>query len=157
MHAKALSLPPGRNPEALLQIAQHETPELVLQPRYMAHANGATSVSGVVICVADPKATAAKYAAYAGAAVVRRDEDYAVELGRSTIVVTAPERLGVIFPGQVAPVVPFLAGFVVAADLARTAAVLDERAVPFRRAADGLLVGAADACGAAVLFEGPGT
>ena len=41
MRARTLSLPAGTMPEALFQIAQHDTPELVLQPRYMHHANGA--------------------------------------------------------------------------------------------------------------------
>lgn len=42
MRAKTLHFPPGSNPEALVQIAQHETPELVLQSRYMRHPNGAS-------------------------------------------------------------------------------------------------------------------
>jgi len=45
MRARCLSFPHGSNPEALLQIAQHETPELVLQPRYMQHPNGAISIT----------------------------------------------------------------------------------------------------------------
>jgi hypothetical protein len=37
MRAKSLHFPPGSNSEALVQIAQHETSELVLQPRFMRH------------------------------------------------------------------------------------------------------------------------
>ena len=44
MKALAFSFPPQANPEGLIQIAQHLTPELVLQPRFMKHANGATNV-----------------------------------------------------------------------------------------------------------------
>jgi hypothetical protein len=61
MRARTLSFPHGSNPEALLQIAQHETPELVLQPRYMQHPNGATSITEVIVCVQDPESVAEKY------------------------------------------------------------------------------------------------
>jgi Glyoxalase-like domain len=37
MRARSLSFPAGTNPEALFQIAQHQTPELALQPRFMQH------------------------------------------------------------------------------------------------------------------------
>ena len=35
MKAPAFSFPPPGNPEGRVQIAQHLTPELVLQPRFM--------------------------------------------------------------------------------------------------------------------------
>jgi len=50
MTALAFSFPPQANPEGLVQIAQHLTPELVLQPRFMQHPNGARRVTESIVC-----------------------------------------------------------------------------------------------------------
>jgi hypothetical protein len=66
MKAQAFSFPPQANPEGLIQIAQHLTPELVLQPRHMHHPNGARLVTESIVCATDPEEYARKYALYTG-------------------------------------------------------------------------------------------
>ena len=61
MHARSVSFPAGLMPEALVQVAQHDTPELVLQPRYMNHPNGAQRISEVIICAEAPDVVASRY------------------------------------------------------------------------------------------------
>jgi Glyoxalase-like domain len=157
MQAKYLSLPQGGNLPSLTQIAQHVTPELVLQPRYMQHRNGARSLTETIVCDRAPETLAARYGLYAGRPVQNRSDCSIVELGRSRIVVVTPERLGGLIPGAVPPTVPFLAGFTVATDRLDTArGVLAAAAVPCREHGGRVIVSAADAFGSAVLFEAEG-
>jgi hypothetical protein len=157
MRARALHFPPGADPEALVQVAQHLTPELVLQPRFMDHPNGATAVTEAVVCTADPEALAAKYARYTGCPVRSCGPLRVVDLGHSRVVAVHPDHLGEVVPDCVPPVLPFLAGFTVSTanlDLAR-AALADGR-VPARVHAGRLLVHPRDGCGSAVVFEPEG-
>ncbi|HTS13579.1 MAG TPA: VOC family protein [Candidatus Limnocylindrales bacterium] len=157
MKARSLSFPHGRNPEALVQIAQHETPEVVLQPRYMSHPNGALSITEVIVCVQDPDEVAKKYGLYTDQPVQRRGALRVVEFEFSRIIVVSPNDLQEVLPGQVPPTVPFLAGFTVASDLAVTERALKEREINFRVHGGRILVNAADGYGAAVLFESADT
>lgn len=154
MQAKYLSFPQGGQLPSLTQIAQHVTPELVLQPRYRQHRNGARSVTEVILCASAPASVAALYARYAGHAVTTTGPMFVIDLGRARLVVVAPEDLNGVIPNARPPTVPYFAGFTVAVDdLARPRAVLKEATVPFAEAGGRLIVGATDAFGSAVLFE----
>jgi catechol 2,3-dioxygenase-like lactoylglutathione lyase family enzyme len=155
MRARAFSFPPADNPEALLQIAQHDTPELVLQPRFMQHPNGAIALSEAIVCIAEPDGVAAKYAAYSAHSVRCSGHLRIVDLGATRLVVTDPDHLGEVLPGQAAPILPFLAGFTVAADLAAATSVLRRNGIGFKIHGDRIIVDARDACGSAALFERP--
>jgi catechol 2,3-dioxygenase-like lactoylglutathione lyase family enzyme len=107
MHARTLHFPQGANPEALLQIAQHLTPELVLQPRYMQHRNGAKAVTECIVCTTEPGEVAAKYVRYTGGHLsTRHDGTYMIHLGYSRVLVLAPEYLEKIVPGYLPSVLP---------------------------------------------------
>ena len=58
-------------------------------------------------------------------------------------------------PGHFAPMVPFLAGFTITANLTTAANLLKQRCISFEEYGDRILVHARDACGSAVLFESP--
>jgi len=153
MHAKCLSFPPQTAPEALLQIVQHETPELVLQPRYMQHPNGAKSITEVIVCVDDVENVALRYAGCAGATPHRNGGIAIVDLGLSRIVVTAPGSLSKVIPDATIPAMPFLAGFTLVADLDKTQGFLDTHAIPYSQHNGRLIVGPAEACGTTILFD----
>jgi hypothetical protein len=155
MKAQAFSFPPHANPEGLIQIARHLTPELVLQPRFMHHPNGARLVTGSIVCASDPEEYARKYALYTGHDCHRDGGHFTVDFGAgSRVTVVTPEQVGTIAPGSAAPAGPALAGFtVLVADLDHVADLLTRNAVPFQAAGARLAVAAADACGSAVLFE----
>jgi catechol 2,3-dioxygenase-like lactoylglutathione lyase family enzyme len=156
MHAAVFSFPPPANPEGLIQVAQHLTPELVLQPRFMKHANGARRVTESIVCASDPEEFARKYGRYAG---VEHTSDAAGHFrvdfgGASRITVLSPEHVGDIVPGGVAPADPSLVGFVVrVADLDTVGRLLAANGVPYQEHQGRLVVSAEDACGSAVLFE----
>lgn len=157
MEAKTLHFPRGANPEALMQVAQHVTPELVLQPRYIQHRNGARKLTEMIVCSATPEDLASKYSRYSGHPVVRKDMGLVIELGKTRICVVTPEQLRRIVPNFTPPVMPFLAGFTVAtSSLDAAAAALDASGIPFTHVDDRLVVAPKDGCGSAVLFEAIG-
>jgi catechol 2,3-dioxygenase-like lactoylglutathione lyase family enzyme len=157
MRARCLSFAPRTNPEALFQIAQHETPELALQPRFMAHPNGAFALSEAILCVDDPEEVASRYGRYAGYFADRRGPLYVIDLGETRLVVVGCQNLALVVPGEAAPTTPYLAGFTVTADVDQAAAFLRRQEIPFRVHDARIVVSARDACGSAVVFERPHT
>jgi Glyoxalase-like domain len=154
MRALALGFPPGANPEGLVQIAQHLTPDLVLQPRHQNHPNGARRLVEVTVCAQDPEAYARKYHRYTGHRHRADREGYTVDLDRSRVRVVAPDQVPDLLPGTVPPAVPSLVGFTVTvADRQAVEKLLDTNAVPYRRHGRGLTVAAQDASGSTVTFE----
>jgi hypothetical protein len=153
MRARTMAFAPGVMPEALFQIAQHETPELVLQPRYMSHANGARAINDIIVCVADAAAVAARYARVAGKPAMPEGRVFMIDLELAKIMVTDPNGLGQLLPGVAAPVLPFLAGFSVEADLDAARRLFGDNEVPYDDYGACLIV-APDQCGGtAIRFE----
>lgn len=137
-----------------MQIAQHVTPELVLQPRYMQHRNGARRITEVIACSETPHELAAKYGRYSGKSVDRKDGWCLLDLGHTRVVVVDPAMLGRLVPGFRPPALPFVAGFTVATThMDTTRAVLRASEIPFIENDGRLVVGPEHACGSAVLFE----
>jgi hypothetical protein len=153
MTAKVVGFPHGGNLPSLTQIAQHVTPELVLQPRYQHHPNGARAIAEVILCDPSPAETAARYACLAGHPVVKQDDGFVIDLCRARLIVVAPEHLSALIPGAVPPTLPYLAGFTVRVDdLATPRDVLRTGQVRFLEANSRVIVAADDAFGCAVLF-----
>lgn len=153
MRARRLSFRPQANPETLFQIVEHETPELVLQSRYMAHPNGALAISEAILCVEDAAEVSARYGRYAGHLVERRGDLYVIDLGEARLVVVDPESLSAALPGESIPTLPYLAGFTVTADVDHVAELLRHRKITYLDHGGRIIVSARDACGSAVVFE----
>ena len=138
-----------------MQIAQHLTPELVLQPRFMKHPNGARLVTESIVCASNPEQYAKKYSRYTGYDYKSANGHFEVSFGdKSHVTVVSPEQVGSVVPGSAAPAVPSLVGFTVAvADLSRVCTLLEGKSIPFQEYKGRLIVSAADGCGSAVLFE----
>ena len=136
-------------------MAQHLTPELVLQPRFMKHANGARLVTESIVCACEPERYARKYSRYTNHEYGSVEDHFTVDIGsRAHISVVTPEQVGELIPGAEAPAVPSLVGFTVAvANLDCARRLLEKNLVRFQEFQGRLVVSAADACGSAVLFE----
>lgn len=155
MRAKTIHFPPGSNPEGLLQIAQHDTPELIFQPRYMLHSNGATALTEIIVCAEDPAAYASKYEKYTGhKSTGTGNNHFVIELGSSTIKIMDPAHLDSIIPGYVAPALPFLAAFTVeTSSLLLVYNTLLSNGIPFSETDTSIIVYPAYAGGCAVIFK----
>lgn len=154
MQAKAISYPRADNPEGLIQVAQHVTPEYVLQPRYMHHPNGALGMTEVVVCSRSPEPLAEKYSGYTGHPVTKGGDRLVIDLGHTRIVIVDPAGLARLSPGYSKPVESFLAGFTIAvADLDETRAHLSGQGVSFDEIEGRIVVPPAEGCGSAVVFS----
>jgi hypothetical protein len=154
MYAKSLHFPHNSNPEALIQIAQHLTPELVLQPRYMRHANGAKSIVEIIVCTAEPENYVNKYKSYTGHSGEKKGNAEVINLGFSKIIIVTPEHIGEIIPNCALPALPFLAGFTVTvSNLDTTRQTLNANGITYAEHAGRIIAPAAEACGCNVIFE----
>ncbi|HUP94114.1 MAG TPA: VOC family protein [Burkholderiales bacterium] len=148
---------PGTMPEGRIQYCQQVTPELVWQPRWLTHANGATALTSVLLCVADPAETAQRYARYTGLATAARNAAWEIETARGRLVfvddATLTRALGVR-----APALPWIAGYSLASqDLAATREYLQAAGIVAAELPGKLMVTLPEALGGLVLFEDPGS
>ena len=155
---KLVHLPGATTPGMPAFICQHLTPELVWQPPWLGHGNGARALASVTGVVEDPGAVALAYGRLFGADAVWADRgQVTVETGRGALRFTTAEGLNALSPGlPEAPshAVPWLAGLRLAvADVNATAGYLDAAGVRYLRDGDTMLRLDPDyACGVVIEF-----
>lgn len=98
----------SQTPEAKrIQAAHHRFPEYVHQKRYMTHANGATSLSALLLVSTDPDETATRYAAFTGQPAQKKNDLLEINLPLvTTLRFTNPEVAAQLFPGTLLPPAP---------------------------------------------------
>ncbi len=151
--ARFARLPLPGAPEGRLQLIRHFTPEAIWQPRFMAHANHAVALNSVVLAVAEPAETAARFSRLAGRPVTPDPAGgFLLLLQRGSVRMLPVEAAVKEFPGAAPPALPWIAGFSLRTDDANAAvtALLRDRAIIRPK---GLLVPPAQAGGAFLLFE----
>lgn len=159
---KLLHLPPEATPGTSAFVCQHLTPELVWQPGWTEHANGAQGLIAMTSVVKDPSALAIPYAELFGFDRVRAGDGVVeVDCGGTWLRFTTAEMLGRLHPGLIgAPRLPtpWLAALrIEVADLARAATLLERAALPVHW--DGkqvLRLPSAAACGVLLEFSEAG-
>lgn len=104
--------PADAMPEGRMQFVQHHTPELLWQPRYLSHANGALALARVEICVADPAEAVERYARYTGLPPQRIAGAPGVACTRGSVVFRDASQMAG-FIGLAPPCMPWIAGYVV--------------------------------------------
>lgn len=130
-------VPPGTMAEGRIQFCQHHTPDLLWQPRWLAHANHAVALAAVLICVADPKGVAERYSRYTGVRTVRNGGAWELVTGRGSVIFFDPDMLSRQW-GVAAPALPWIAGYALhTADVAATRDFLVRGDVDVAAAPDG--------------------
>jgi len=137
--------PAGTMPEGRIQFVEQRTPEHIWQPRWLAHPNGATGLTRVELCVADPAEAVARFARYTGLAADEFDGAPCLATMRGRLVFRDPSTIRKIC-GLEPPVVPWIAGYALScSDLARAPAG--------RQTAAGRVVVPSAALGGVLFFE----
>lgn len=152
---QAVHLDRDQTPEGLVHVAHHLTPELVHQPRYLDHANGATRLHSVLLVVADADldATVDRYARTVDVEPVVEGPLRVLPLPVGRMEIVAVSEFGQVLPGEPVPALPFLAAQTVAVrDLAKARAWVDGNGFGLHDRPNGFFVRAAEARGAAVAF-----
>jgi hypothetical protein len=59
-------VPPAKMPEGRVQYCEHVTPEVIWEPRFVAHRNGAVGLGDAYVVAGDPADAAARWGRFAG-------------------------------------------------------------------------------------------
>lgn len=105
-------VPPGTMDEGRIQYCQHHTPEVVWQPRWTKHANAASALAGVLLCVAEPQAAARRYSRFTGIAAQAHGAAWRIATSRGDLHFCTPDTLHAHF-GVRPPALPWIAGYVI--------------------------------------------
>jgi Glyoxalase-like domain len=100
-------LAPGQMPEGRIQMLTHHTEQLVWQPRWLTHPNGALALTQVVIAVADVMEAAARFARFTGRGATRSELGQRIGLDRGCIELASAEAFAHLFPELPIPSLPF--------------------------------------------------
>lgn len=150
-----IPLAPDEAPEGRIQLIQHLTPDVLWQKQLLDHPNHAVALVDTVVCVADPEESARRFARLTGATPTRRTGGWALAFARSVLTFVTPLHLADVVPQAHAPLVPFIAGYVVTTDDGNVAAaaLLSRNSVAFVRRGRDLIVPPQDAGGATLVFS----
>jgi Glyoxalase-like domain len=158
---RSVHLARADTPEGEVLIGQQLTPELVHQPRYLDHPNGATELVGLTLVVADAELDAHRdrWARIVGREAHTDGAGWTVPLTHGRIEIVPRSRLADVLPGEDAPILPLLVAQTVAvADPVAARKLVDVAGfATYDRPGGGFFVPAAQAAGAAVGFVGAGS
>lgn len=108
-------VPPGTMAEGRIQYCRHLTPGLVWQARWIAHANHAAALRGILLCVEDPQEAAQRYARYTGLLPHVSGGIWRLDTARGYLMFIEPSRCAARL-GCAPPAMPWIAGCVLASD-----------------------------------------
>lgn len=134
---------------------EHQTRDVLWQPHLLDHPNGAIAIDAAYFVVADPEATARKFAPVFSERIERLPGVIKLSLDRGTLWLADENAWREKVPGQFMPPVPSPAGFGIrVASIEATRKVLESNGVQVHSGmnASQIWVAPEDACGAAVQF-----
>ncbi|HEX6007512.1 MAG TPA: VOC family protein [Burkholderiales bacterium] len=149
-------VPPGVMPEGRIQFCRQDTPHLLWQERWLDHPNRAIALTGVLLCVDEPRTAAERYGRFCGIEPEKTSSGWLIQTSRGSLVLFDAETCRRTF-GIVPPAMPWIAGYILATDdmnAARehcVAAGVDPR----NFVNDRLLVPMPAAVGGLLIFERP--
>ena len=102
-------------PEGRIQFCQHHTPELVWQPHWLKHANRATALTAVILCMEDPAEAAARYARYTGLKAIGEADRWHMDTARGRLLFNSPAVIRRVFNVEPAAL-PWIVGYALASN-----------------------------------------
>lgn len=148
-------VPPGRMAEGRIQFCQHHTPELLWQPRWLAHPNGAVALATLLVCVAEPHEAAQRYGRFTGIACSGEGNEWRLDTKRGSVIFAradAFERLLGFGP----PALPWIAGYVLETrDLAHTQLAIEKGGFEIARLDERIALGLPPELGGVLIFQQP--
>lgn len=150
-----IRVPPEVMPEGRIQIVTHHTPELVWQARYQPQPNGAAALTGVLVCVDDPREACARFCRFVGVEPVEGTDTWEMGLQEGRVVFIEGRRFRERYPDRELPCTPYIAEVSLRTDdLAATRRYLDGAGVRYETPdGDAVRIPGAEALGASFLFH----
>jgi Glyoxalase-like domain len=103
----------GEMPEGRIQMLTHRTEEIVWQPRWLSHPNGASVLLRVIIAVADPEGAAQRYARFTRRPASRSTLGCTIGLDRGCIELMTIESFKQMLPEIPVPCLPFIGAYAI--------------------------------------------
>jgi len=143
-------LPPDATPHVSAFICQHLNPDLLRQPEWLLHPNGATQLAGVVIACDDPVSTSLAYERlFGGGSTVQTDHLVTARVGGEYLLFARPDDLSSLFPDIEHDAMrppPYVAGMRLRVHNPEAAAIYFRAAgVPYEQTIDGAVLVPAEA------------
>jgi hypothetical protein len=130
----------GVMPEGRIQILTHRTEQVVWQPRWLVHPNGALGLASVVFVVADPEEAAQRFARFTDRAALALRCGYTIALDRGRVEIVTAETFANALPEVSIPSLPFCGVYgLVVKSLSAVERVLRDNDIQTRMAADHLI------------------
>jgi hypothetical protein len=104
-------LEPGEMPEGRIQLLTHRTEEMVWQPRWLAHPNGALGLTSVMIAVADVNEAAQRFARLTERPARASFLGRSIELDRGRIELLTANTFSETLPQVQIPSLPFIGAY----------------------------------------------
>jgi hypothetical protein len=104
---------PNTMAEGRIQYCQHHTPELVWQPQWVKHANRATALTAVILCMEDPAEAAARYSRYTGLKAIGEGDRWHIDTARGRVLFKSPAVIRRVFNMEPATL-PWIVGYALA-------------------------------------------
>jgi hypothetical protein len=145
-------LEPGEMPEGRVQLLTHRTEELVWQPRWLSHPNGALGLTSVMVAVSDLNEAAQRFARLAGRAVRESSLGQTIDLDRGRVELLSADTFSRMLQVPI-PSLPFIGAYGIAvASLARVEQSLRRADLAPRRHGQSLIAAFPPALGAGAWF-----
>ena len=132
----------GAMAEGRIQILTHRTEDMVWQPRWLDHPNGATALVDLLIAVENIDEAAERFGRFIGRPVTKKGEGRSIRLDRGRVELVTRAELAALLPDVAVPRLPFMAAYALrVASLAVADKVLRNGGIAVRRAGDVLIAG----------------
>ena len=131
----------GQMPEGRIQMLTHHTEDMVWQPRWLTHPNGAFGLAGLTIAVADVEEAAARFARFTGRVAEASPSGRTIRLDRGRLDLVAADAFTRLYPECPVPSLPFAGACgITVTSLTALETVLNEAGLRSRRMNDTLVV-----------------
>jgi hypothetical protein len=104
-------LQPGEMPEGRIQLLTHRTEDMVWQPRWLSHPNGALGLTSVVIAVGDLNEAAQRFERLTGRPARSSLLGRSFDLDRGSVDLVTAETFSAICPHMPIPSLPFIGAY----------------------------------------------
>jgi hypothetical protein len=104
-------LEPGEMPEGRIQILTHRTEDVVWQPRWLSHPNGALGLISVTIAVSDINEATERFARLTGRQARATYLGQTIDLDRGRVDLVTAAIFSEIFPQVAIPSLPFIGAY----------------------------------------------
>jgi hypothetical protein len=130
----------GEMPEGRIQVLTHHTENMVWQPRWLSHPNGALGLTSVTIVVTDVAEAAARFARFTARRASPAAFGQTIQLERGRVDLVTPDAFARTIPDVAIPALPFIGDYSIKVkSLDALEDILTRGRLKTRRYAEGLL------------------